>query len=311
MAKRDTIKALERRGLSSSLAERLTEAGFNLSNLKKVGYDQLNDLLTNNEIRLVIDSVGIKTIDRDMVLEAALAEDAATPKVPTTSAEAALKAVQKRVAIIWSLPEGASPEMLEEYLKENEAMVVGVTFPVNAKQFRFPLNSYIFEKAINGVRYRCTLTEIDSHDLPQVTDSPQMAHPEWSEELYTTYFYLRELAALPRNVDLEEFRKLNGTPVKSARNYTQIEDSFDWDREARRLEKEKLTTLKDFAKLGFSDKVTTKLFETGVNNLALLAAAPVEELTTLGVKADEAPQIQKKAAQMVARRQAKRATSAP
>jgi len=259
MAKQDTLRALERRGLSLSLAERLTDAGFNLGSLKKAEYNDLKELLTNNEIRLVIDSVGNKTISRLMVLKAALAEDAKAPKVPTTSADAALKAVQKKVAIIWSLPEGARPEDLIDHLKDIRQLLVGVTFPVNAKQFRFPLNSYIFQKELDGVRYRCTLGEIISHDLPQKADEPELVNPDWREDIFTTYFRLEDLEELPRTVNLEEFRKLNGTPVKSARNYTQIEDSFDWDHERKRLERERIQTLKSYVKLGLTDRIAEKL----------------------------------------------------
>ena len=311
MAKQDTLRALERRGLALSLAERLAEADFNLTSLKKASYDDLKDLLTNNEIRLVIDSVGNKLISREMVLEAALAEDAKAPKVPTTSAEAALKAVQKRVAIIWSLPEGATPDALQSHMKDFKEILVGVTFPVNAKQFRFPLNSYIFQKELDGVRFRCTLNQIESYDLPQQADESDLVHPDWRDDIFTTFFKLEGLEELPRTVDLEEFRKLNGTPVKSARNYTQIEDTFDWDHERKRLEKERLLTLKSYVKLGLTEKTAEKLYNTGVNNLALFSSAPAEQLTTLGLKADDIAEMQKKAAKMEVRRQARLAKSQP
>ena len=45
---------------------------------------------------------------------------------------------------------------------------------------------------------------------------------------------------MPRTIRLEEFRKMDGTQVKSARNYTQVEDSLDLDRERLRFEEERI-----------------------------------------------------------------------
>jgi len=74
MASQDTIRALERRGLSPSLAEHLTFNNYNLTTLRKASYHDLKRFLTTDEIQLVIDAVGNKIITPEMMLKDSLIE---------------------------------------------------------------------------------------------------------------------------------------------------------------------------------------------------------------------------------------------
>ena len=65
MARLDTIRALEKRGLSTQLAEKTVELGYQLGTLKKCTLKKLEKDFYYKEILQLIDVAKIKSIDRD------------------------------------------------------------------------------------------------------------------------------------------------------------------------------------------------------------------------------------------------------
>ena len=104
MARLDTIRALEKRGLSPQLAEKTVELGYQLGTLKKCDLKTLRKDFYYKEILQLIDVSKNKLIDRDEIVEKALNEGDINEG--PISADQALRRVEKKLGVIWSLPDG-------------------------------------------------------------------------------------------------------------------------------------------------------------------------------------------------------------
>jgi len=109
--------------------------------------------------------------------------------------------------------------------------------------------------------------------------------PAHTEEPYVTFLRIERLIELPRTIRLEEFRKMDGTQVKSARNYTQVEDALDLDRERLRFEEERMFAVNLFTEMGLSEKVSLKLYTHGIFLASQVVTATDNELRNAGVPA--------------------------
>ena len=102
MARLDTIRALQKRGLAPKLAEKTVDLGYQLGTLKKSGLRDLKKNFNYKEILQLIDVSKNKKIDRDEIVTRAL-EQGDLQDEPIT-ADQALRRVEKKLGVIWSLP---------------------------------------------------------------------------------------------------------------------------------------------------------------------------------------------------------------
>ncbi len=283
MARFDTIRALERRGMSLALAEKAVDAGYQLGSLKKASLEDLRKLFHFREILELVESVGNRQVDREAVIAGAQEEEAAGEGV--VSAEAALRRVEKKLGVIWSLPEGYTIDEIRDHMGRHGETLVGVAFPVNARQFRPPFSGYIYLKEAHGIRFLSVISEVVSFDRPGIPEEQKVLLPRHTQEPYVTFLRIIRLVELPRTLRLNEFQKMDGKPVRSARNYTQIEDTFDLERDRLRFEQERIASRNLYTELGFSEKTAAGLFGAGLYLASQAAAA-----TDIELKAAEVPQ---------------------
>ena len=228
MARLDTIRALEKRGLSPQLAEKTVDLGYLLGTLKKADLKTLRKDFHYKEILQLIDVSKNNQIDRAEIVAKAL-EEGDISEGPI-SADQALRRVEKKLGVIWSLPEGYTIDGVTSHISKKGQVLLGVAFPINSKQFRYPFNGYVYLKT-RGICYQSVISEVLSFDRPDVPEEEKLLLPAHTEEPYVTFLRIERLIELPRTIRLEEFRKMDGTQVKSARNYTQVEDALDLERE--------------------------------------------------------------------------------
>nr|AIF10365.1 DNA-directed RNA polymerase, subunit A'' (rpoA2) [uncultured marine group II/III euryarchaeote KM3_45_C02]AIF17293.1 DNA-directed RNA polymerase, subunit A'' (rpoA2) [uncultured marine group II/III euryarchaeote KM3_76_H07] len=281
MARSDTIRALERRGMSRSLAAKAADAGEQLGTLKKASLAQLRKLFSFREILEVIESVSNRKVDREEVVAGALEEEKSGDG--PFSADAALRRVEKKLGVIWSLPDGYTIDAINEHVTSKGEMLLGVAFPINARQFRYPFSGYVYLKEHHGIRYLSIISEVLSFDRPGTPEEEELLLPAHVEEPYVTFLRIARLMPLPRTLRLDEFHKMDGTPVRSARNYTQVEDSFDLSRDRLRFEQERIDAQRVYTELGFSEKSAQGLFAGGLYHPTQAAAATDEELKDASV----------------------------
>ena len=280
MARLDTIRALEKRGLSPQLAEKTVELGYQLGTLKKCDLKTLRKDFYYKEILQLIDVSKNKLIDRDEIVEKAL--DEGDISEGPISADQALRRVEKKLGVIWSLPDGYTIEGLVSHISRRGQALLGVAFPINSKQFRYPFNGYVYLKS-RGICYQSVITEVLSFDRPGIPEEEKLMLSAHTKEPYVTFLRIDRLIELPRTIRLEEFRKMDGTQVKSARNYTQVEDALDLERERLRFEEERMSAIKLFTGMKLSQKVSLGLYTHGIWKASQVVTATDAELLNAGV----------------------------
>jgi len=293
MARLDTIRALERRGLAPELAKKTVDLGFQLGTLKKSGLRELKKHFNYKEILQLIDVSKNKKIDRDEMVARAL-EQGNLQDEPIT-ADQALRRVEKKLGVIWSLPEGYTIDGLQTHISKKGQVLLGVAFPINSKQFRYPFNGYVYLKT-RGICYQSVISEVLSFDRPDIPEEDNLLLPAHAEEPYVTFLRIARLIELPRTIRLEEFQKMDGTQVRSARNYTQIEDALDLERERLRFEKERMVAVKLYTDMGLSEKVAMSLYGHGIFLASQVVIATDNELRMAGVPATKIAKFREKAA---------------
>ena len=293
MARLDTIRALERRGLAPELAKKTVDLGYQLGTLKKSGLRELKKHFNYKEILQLIDVSKNKKIDRDEIVARAL-EQGNLQDGPIT-ADQALRRVEKKLGVIWSLPEGYTIDGLQTHISKKGQVLLGVAFPINSKQFRYPFNGYVYLKT-RGICYQSVISEVLSFDRPDIPEEDHLLLPAHTEEPYVTFLRIERLIELPRTIRLEEFQKMDGTQVRSARNYTQIEDSLDLERERLRFEKERMVAVKLYTDMGLSEKVAMSLYGHGIFLASQVVIATDNELRMAGVPATKIAKFREKAA---------------
>ena len=297
MARLDTIRALEKRGLSPDLAKKTVDLGYLLGTLKKSDLKTLRKDFYYKEILQLIDVSKNNLIDREEIVTKAL-EEGDISEGPI-SADQALRRVEKKLGVIWSLPEGYTIDGLTSHISKKGQVLLGVAFPINSKQFRYPFNGYVYLKT-RGICYQSVITEVLSFDRPNVPDEEKLLLPAHVNEPYVTFLRIQRLIELPRTIRLEEFRKMDGTQVKSARNYTQVEDALDLERERLRFEEERMFALDLFKGMGLSQKVSLGLYTHGIFLASQVVTATDNELKNAGVAAAKIAKFREAAAEAAA-----------
>ncbi len=306
MARLDTIRALEKRGLSPELAEKTVDLGYLLGTLKKSDLKTLRKDFHYKEILQLIDVSKNNLIDRKDIVTKALEEgDISDGPI---SANQALRRVEKKLGVIWSLPEGYTIDGLTSHISKKGQVLLGVAFPINSKQFRYPFHGYVYLKS-RGICYQSVISEVLSFDRPSVPEEDKLLLPAHTEEPYVTFLRIERLIELPRTIRLEEFRKMDGTQVKSARNYTQVEDALDLDRERLRFEQERMFAIDLFTGMGLSEKVSRSLYAHGIFLASQVVTATDNELRNAGVPAAKITKVRNASAEAAAAELQKPVTS--
>ena len=297
MARLDTVRALEKRGLSPELAEKTVELGYLLGTLKKSDLKTLRKDFHYKEILQLIDVSKNRQIDREEIVAKAL-EEGDIIEGPI-SADQALRRVEKKLGVIWSLPEGYTIDGVTSHISKKGQVLLGVAFPINSKQFRYPFNGYVYLKT-RGICYQSVISEVLSFDRPDVPEEEKLLLPAHTEEPYVTFLRIERLIELPRTIRLEEFRKMDGTQVKSARNYTQVEDALDLERELLRFEEERMFAVDLFKGMGLSEKVSLGLYTHGIFLASQVVTATDNDLRNAGVPATKIAKFRDAAAEAAA-----------
>ena len=93
---------------------------------------------------------------------------------------------------------------------------------------------------------------------------------------------------------------MDGTQVRSARNYTQIEDALDLERERLRFEQEKMFAVKLYTDMGLSEKVSLGLYTHGIFLASQVVTATDNELRAAGVPAAKIAKFRESSAEAAA-----------
>ena len=65
-----------------------------------------------------------------------------------------IRRVEKKLGVIWSLPEGYTIDGVLKQISRKGQVLLGVAFPINSKQFRYPFHGYVYLKTRSRHLYK-------------------------------------------------------------------------------------------------------------------------------------------------------------
>lgn len=218
---KQTVEAFRKRGLNKKLSEQMDEMGYNISAMKDQDAKTLLKNFEEADVKKICKAFGI-----EFSAPKAKAETEAKPKASKTEAPKkdppASGADDNDKAIIWCVKDPEKITTYFEHFEKEGKVTCGANFPINTSQFAFPMNGYVYLKG-DGVKYKVVINEIIKEgDKPKRS----LSIPKGlSKEEFQTYLEVTDMEEMDEFLPLEKFENLQGSPVKSARNYTQIKNT--------------------------------------------------------------------------------------
>jgi len=245
---KQTIEAFRRRGLTLKLATLLVEKGYSISGMGDVTWGELRKRrMDDKDITKICKTFDIEMPDtkkaaapkKDEKKEPASKKE--TPKKEASKKETPKKKAEKKEppkketpkkekkkpavetggekGIIWCQKDSEEVDVFFKAFKKKGKVAWGANFPINTSQFQFPLVGYVYIKG-EGVKFKAL---IESISKAKDVDAKKIAIPtKFKNETFQTYLDVSEMEELDDFIPLEKFDNLQGEPVKSARNYTQV-----------------------------------------------------------------------------------------
>ena len=125
------------------------------------------------------------------------------------------------LAILWSVGDPSNLPQYQDALAEKGGVLWGANFPINTKQFKYPLTSYLFIKG-EGVLYKAVISDVDSDEAEHAPKEPALIPESLKDAKFPTFLKITAMEKLAKPLALSDFRTPKGDIVKSARNYTQV-----------------------------------------------------------------------------------------
>ncbi len=119
--------------------------------------------------------------------------------------------------IVFTIGKESQVEQLRKISQETGKAIWGNNFKINTSKFSFPLTAYIYIIG-KGVEFRSVISEIYSKPV----DRKDILIESQRDEVFPSYFLLKDISPLGEVIDLMEMVSPSGTSIKSARNYTNI-----------------------------------------------------------------------------------------
>ncbi len=257
MAKKDTLNALLKRGISQEIAETIGGSGVDFKNL--------NTLFTNEIMNMC-------RLSKD---DAKLVYRALHPK-PTTQGP--------RQGLILSIDKVCLESYLE-FLKSHHKSLLGVQFPVQEADLTPPISCYLL---VDGtIDYFATISRIysEEEEIGKILGKEGGFIPgEFKESELPTYLRITRIFPLLRTWTLDEFNDLEGNPIKEVDHYSIIKDEIDLEMEQAKLEEEIEKALKQFRQIkGVGPSKAEALYDNGFSTLHELISASKEDLKASGI----------------------------
>ena len=229
---RKTINAFITRGIDEDTANEIVDRGYNLARIEKAEFDQLiADLgpdMASEVAKKVFTRARYERFDKvfEEIREKITEEDEETATVqdeteeiedePAPPSDMVTKKECER-GIVFTVPNESQVDDVKKIVQEIGRGMWGNKFKINVSKFSFPLTSYIYIIG-KGVKYRAVIGEIYTKPV----DRSDLLIEGQKDEAFPSYFLLTDIASLGEVIDLMEMVSPSGTPIKSARNYTNI-----------------------------------------------------------------------------------------
>ena len=229
---RKTINAFITRGIDEDTANEIVDRGYNLARIEKAEFDQLiadlgpdiaSEVAKKAFTRARYERFA-KVFEEIREKSSEEVEESKTPpdetdeivEEPAVTTDTVTRKECER-GIVFTVPQESQVDEVKKIVTEVGRAMWGNKFKINVSKFSFPLTSYVYIIG-KGVKYRVVISEIYS----KAVDRNDLLIEGQKDETFPSYFLVTDIASLGEVVDLMEMVSPSGTPIKSARNYTNI-----------------------------------------------------------------------------------------
>ena len=258
MAKKDTISALMKRGISEEIAEKIGSSG--------IDFKTLNTLFTNEIMNMC-------KLTKD---EAKLAYRSLHPKPASQEGQ--------RIGIIINVEKDKLDNYVE-FLRTHHKSLMGIDFPIDDEGLPTPVSCYLLVN--EGVDYFGTVSKIykEEEDVKKILEKEGgFIPPEFMDETYNTYLRITRIFPLFKTWGMAEFKDPEDNPITPFEQYMTVKDEIDLEAEHAKLEIEIETALKTFRMIkGVGPSKAEALYDNGFSTLPELLTASKEDLKASGI----------------------------
>ncbi len=277
MARKDTVNALIRRGVSAKVSEALANANFKIGDLKKAPFELITQFISEEDAEELLKLIGAKKthIDKDQL-------KASKKVTPKKESKKKVKEVKPRMD--FKMPDKI-PKM-NEFEKSISAMAIKMGTPLPMaliQKVAAKINSLgmdkkeldIFMKEVVAI-YKRRL--IDSNESAGIVSAQSIGEPGTQMTMRTFHYAgvaeINVTLGLPRLIEVVDARRTPSTPMMTVHLKDNVKNDLDKvKRVASNIEK---TQLIDVASV-----------ETDIENMQVIVKLDTKKLTEKNITVDE------------------------
>ncbi|KYK27322.1 MAG: DNA-directed RNA polymerase subunit beta' [Candidatus Proteinoplasmatales archaeon SG8-5] len=277
MARKDTVNALIRRGVSAKVSEAIANAGFKIGDLKKTPFEILTKIISEEDAQDLLDKIGAKKIH--------LEEIKTTPKKPVDEVveEKPVKRPKKRRKDL------IIPKKVKEFTKDEKDIIkiiekMGKRLPrailveLAAKSAEHKLKGTELKNIVELVVNEYHKHLVDPNESVGIVSAQSIGEPGTQMTMRTFHYAgVAEISVtlgLPRLIEIVDARRIPSTPMMTIYLKEELKDSAD---EARRVASSiEMTVLLDVAKV-----------ETDLGNMQIVVKPDKKKLKNKNITLDQ------------------------
>ncbi|MCK5309440.1 MAG: DNA-directed RNA polymerase subunit A'' [Thermoplasmata archaeon] len=214
MARKDTVNALIRRGVSAKVSEAIANAGFKIGDLRKTPFDLITRYISKEDAEDLLSKIGAKKISMPDVKAApkkvkeSKKKEAAKPKVRRTD----LKIPSK----IPPLSDGEK-KIAERLAKKDYAFPRSIITDLAGYQAKLNMSMKNLDLVIDMVKEQYDLHRIDANESIGIVSAQSIGEPGTQMTMRTFHYAgVAEISVtmgLPRLIEIVDARRIPSTPM--------------------------------------------------------------------------------------------------
>ncbi len=213
MARKDTVNALIRRGVSAKVSEAIANAGFKIGDLRKTPFELITRYISKEDAEDLLSKIGAKKVDMPDVK--------ATPKKATKSKAKVAEKPKRRTDL--KIPSKISPltdgenKIAERLAKKKYAFPRAIITDLAGYQARYNMSMKNLDQVIDMVKEQYDLHKIDANESIGIVSAQSIGEPGTQMTMRTFHYAgVAEISVtmgLPRLIEIVDARRIPSTPM--------------------------------------------------------------------------------------------------
>ena len=212
MARKDTVNALIRRGVSAKVSEAIANAGFKIGDLRKTPFELIKRYISEEDAEDLLEKIGAKKIKLDVKAE---------PKKKTTPKEKKAAPKERRTNLV--IPTKVTPlsegekKIAERLAKKGYALPRAIIEDLAKYQSKLGMGVKNLDKVIDMIVEQYNLHTIDANESIGIVSAQSIGEPGTQMTMRTFHYAgVAEISVtmgLPRLIEIVDARRIPSTPM--------------------------------------------------------------------------------------------------